>query len=140
MKAITQFRNKLTRPQECVVTITHQGRETGLGLLLRLDYDCQNFTPESRSLLSHARNEVLASDRGFQRGTKGTEADGKSTGLVENFGGAVAEAHHDDIATGLEAMDGGADGIDPNGAEREFAVGAGLEGPAALEAEVPTFR
>jgi len=88
--------------------------------------------PETKSL-----SRLIGASKGALQEQKPTE---KSTESVKNFGGAVAEAHHDDIATGLEAMDGGADGIDPNGAEREFAVGAGLEGPAALEAEVPTFR
>lgn len=88
--------------------------------------------PETKSLSC-----LVRAYRGALQEQKPTR---KSTRLVENFGGAVAKAHHDHITTGLEAMDGGADGIDPDGAEREFAVRAGLEGPAALEAEVPPLR
>lgn len=60
--------------------------------------------------------------------------------LVEDLGGTVAVADDDDVAAALETVDGGADGIHADGPEGELAVGAGLEGTATPEAEVPTLR
>ena len=59
---------------------------------------------------------------------------------VEDLGGAVAVPHDDDISGGLEALDRGRDGADPDRANGQFPAGPGLEGAAALEAEMAAFR